>query len=85
MYINVSSTSSLSGDEDDDVPAFAYYIIGFGLGLLIAIIILIAVCIFCCNIRDRWYDKSECVSNRHLTMLSKLSYYRQIQYVLIYQ
>ena len=69
MYINVSSTSSLSDDEDD-VPAFAYYIIAFGLGLLIGTVILIAVYIFCCNIRDRWYKKSECVSTRHVIMLS---------------
>ena len=58
----MTSTSSASSDDENDVPAFAYYIIGFGLGLMIAIIILVAVCIFCCNIRDRWYDKSECVS-----------------------
>ena len=75
MYINVSSTSSFTGDEDDDVPAFAYYIIGFGLGLLIAIVILIAVCIFCCNIRDRWYDKSECVSTSCVMLSGRLSSY----------
>ena len=78
LYINASSLSvmepspsggpSPSSDEDDDVPAFAYYIIGFGLGLIIAVVILIAVFIFCCNLRDRWYDKSECVSTRYLTI-----------------
>ena len=89
MYINVTSSLSDNENDEDDVPAFAYYIIGFGLGLLIAIVILVAVCIFCCNIRDRWYDKSECVSIRHLThaILGLSScYYRQIQYAhLIYQ
>lgn len=65
IYINVSLLlpttdvpSALSDDDDDsDVPAFAYYIIGFGLGLLIAFVILIAVCVLCCNIKDRLYDK----------------------------
>ena len=67
IYINATLPSSPtplpSSDDDDGVPAYAYYIIGFGLGLIIAIIVLIAVCVFCCNIRDRWYDKTaECVS-----------------------
>ena len=65
LYMNISSPASSSvadDDDDDDVPAYAYYIIGFGLGLLIAIIILIAVCVFCCNITDRLYDKKKCVS-----------------------
>ena len=65
LYMNISSPTSSSvadGDDDDDVPAYAYYIIGFGLGLLIAIVILIAVCVFCCNITDRLYDKKKCVS-----------------------
>ena len=66
LYMNVSSptptSSSVADDDDDDVPAYAYYIIGFGLGLLIAIIVLIAVCVFCCNITDRLYDKKKCVS-----------------------
>ena len=84
--MNVSApppSSNVADDDDDDgLPAYAIIIIVIGLVLLIAIVILITVCVFCCNITDRLYDK-KCVSTRCLNYgVSDLPYLcSRIQYV----
>ena len=79
-----SMKPQIDNNDDSDVLSFVYFIIGFGVGLLIMIVLLIVVYALCYKLRDRWYNKNECVSNRYFNNaipVLLILCYRRIQYV----
>jgi len=59
----VSPSPSSSSGDDDGFPAFAYAIIGVVVALVLLIVVVIIVCLCCRNMGDRYYNKTDYVSN----------------------